>query len=124
MPAFAAACKQCQRRFEVDWDGDRGLLPTAATCPYCAHPDGYGPNELLLVGAFQVACPVCGEAFAPEVPAKYIDYGAPTGLSANMALTCKHCGTTSNFKPEDVAWLGQGPSMPTGRPLGVGQQRA
>lgn len=124
MPAFSAVCKQCERHFEVPWDGDRTLLPTAATCPFCAHPDGYGGDDLSLVGAFQVECPVCGEAFTPEVPAKYIDYSTPTGLAPNMALTCKYCHTTSNFSPGDVAWLGQGSSMPQGRALGVGQQRA
>lgn len=123
MPAYAATCKNCGRRIEVDWDGDRRLLPTAATCSYCAYADGYNGDELALVGAFEVECPACEEAFNPEIPAKYIDFGAPTGLAGPMELTCKWCHTPSTFQPEDVMWLGSGPSMPEGRPLGVGQQR-
>lgn len=124
MPAYVADCKSCSRRLEVNWDGDHRLLPMAATCPHCAHPDGYGEREVLLVGAFEVECPNCQDAFDPEIPAANIDYAAPTGLKGPLELRCKMCGALSVFGPEDIMWLGRGPSMPQARPGGVGQQRA
>lgn len=123
MPAYVADCKNCSRRVEIDWDGDHRLLPTAATCSHCAHADGYGEHDVVLVGAFEVECPKCGETFDPEIPVPYIDYSTPTGLKGHLELSCKMCGTTSPFAPEDIIWLGQGPSMPQARPGTVGQQR-
>jgi hypothetical protein len=123
VPAYVANCKNCGRRFELDWDGDRRLLPVAGFCSFCAYQDGYGEDEALLVGAFEVVCPACEESFNPDIPAKYIDYSQPTGLTGPLELTCKVCQTTSAFPPEEVHWLGTGASMPEGRALGVGQQR-
>lgn len=123
MPAYVTNCKNCTRRLEVNWEGDHRLLPTAATCPQCGYADGYGEDELLLVGAFQVECPVCEDTSNAEVPARFVDYSAPTGLKADVTITCKQCGATSVFQPQDITWLGAGPSMPEASPLGVGQQR-
>lgn len=125
MPAYVADCKSCGERLDIDWDGDQRLLPVPATCPHCAHPDGYCGEEVHLVGAFQVTCEACGGVFSPQIPATNIDYSAPTGLKGPIELTCNACAHTGWYSPSEVAWLGQGESMPqaSARAGGVGQNR-
>jgi hypothetical protein len=121
--AYVASCKSCSRRVEVDWDGDHRLMPFPATCPHCGHADGYREGDVFLVGAFEAECPHCGETFDPEIPSTYVEYAAPTGLRGPLELKCKVCGRPAAFQPEDIIWLGRGPSMPQARPGAVGQQR-
>ncbi|MGH9105452.1 MAG: hypothetical protein ACRDZX_06360 [Acidimicrobiales bacterium] len=125
MPAYVCNCRSCERRLETDWDGDHRLLPFPVTCAHCGYADGYGEDEIKLVGAFQVTCKECEDAFLAEIPAANVDYGQPMGLEGPIELACRACGHTDWYQPQDVIWLGQGASMPEGKPGagGVGQQR-
>ena len=125
VPAYVSNCKSCSRRLDVQWDGDHRLLPFPATCPYCAHPDGYGPGGLFLVGAFEAYCPDCEDTFNPEIPVDNVDYNQPTGLVGPVPLRCNMCSREHLYDPGDIVWLGRGPSMPEApaRAGGPGQER-
>ena len=123
MPAYVAACRNCGRRVDVNWDGDHGRLPAPATCAACGYADGYREREIMLVGALQVACRECDDSFVAEIPVANVDYSMPTGLSSPIELVCKACGHRDLYQPDDVAWLGAGASMPQAVPLTPGQQR-
>lgn len=123
MPAYVSNCKNCDRRIEIDWDGNHDLLPAAATCSFCGYADGYGQDRVVLVGAFEVTCSECEDPILAEIPVASVDYTQPTGLRAPIELTCKSCGHTGSYQPGDVVWLGRGEPMPQARAAGVGQQR-